>query len=184
MPNPIAEALSLMESWTPQARHNVRDIYLAQYGAAIIPCCIAAYGVVKDSGFRSDLLRFVLRYARDRQEVVAFAIGALNDRSNRVRESACAVLAFSGSEAAVEPLKAIAARGKEPTATHAKNALLAISEKNHNLYYPTHHVWIVTPDDPTQPREESVRDFIEKPYPHLMAEIRRLFGARADHAPN
>lgn len=176
MANPIPELFDLMERSTPRQRDNLRNIYLSQFGAAIIPFCLEAFERSKDASFRNDLVRFVTRYARERDDVIRFAIQALADRSVKVRQSACGVLAFSCSQLAVQPLEELANSAKEPTAGHARNALEAIRYRNHNLFYPG-YTWVVVQDDPSEPRDETVINFIEKPFPSLVPELVRILGS-------
>ncbi|MCA3003222.1 MAG: hypothetical protein ING68_03415 [Rhodocyclaceae bacterium] len=156
MPTVIDETLELIGRCTPVQRWNIRTLYLAQFGDAIVPHCINHFRIQPQAEVRSDLLRFLIRYARDRDDVVALAIMALRDRSRVVRESACAVLAYSFADRAVATLQEIVDSGKQPTATSARNAILAISARNHNLYYPTYEEWFVSEDDPNQPKDEDV----------------------------
>lgn len=176
MPIVIDETLELIGRCTPVQRWNIRELYLAQFGDAIVPHCINHFRIQAQAEVRSDLLRFLIRYSRYRDDVVDVAIMALRDRSKVVRESACAVLAYSFADRTVETLQEIVGSGTQPTATSARNAILAISARNHNLYYPRHDEWFVSEDDPIQPKDEDVAHYIEKHAPALIPDLTRIFG--------
>jgi hypothetical protein len=107
---------------------------------------------------------------------VNLAIVALRDRSKVVRESACAVRAYRVADSAIAPLQEIVAPGKQPTATSARIAILAISAKNHNLYCPRYDEWIVAKDDPSQPKDEDIAYYFENRAPALIPDLTRIFG--------
>jgi hypothetical protein len=172
----IDETLKLIAQCSPVQRWTIRTLYLAQFGDAIVPHCIEHFHIQTQADVRSDLLRFIIRYGRHRNDVVDLAIVALRDRSKVVRESACAVLAYSFADRAIATLQEIVTSGKQPTATSAGNAILAISGRNHNLYYPAYDVWAISEDDPNQPKDEDVAYYIEKHAPVLVPELRRIYG--------
>lgn len=166
-----------MDHCSPVQRQNIRHIYLAQFGEEIISHCITHYRESPKAEIRRDLLRFVLRYARHRSDVIDFALCALDDKSSTVRESACAVLAYGFADRGIPKLQALADAGKQPTARSAENAILAIRTRNHNLYYPDYHGWLVSQDDPDEPKDDSVVNYIEKFAPALVPGLENIYGS-------
>jgi len=83
----IAKVLDAIENVSSLKRNNVRDIYLAQFGSDIIPHCVAKYQDSPAADYRADLVRFVLRYAREDNRSVQFTTNALSDRSWKVRHT-------------------------------------------------------------------------------------------------
>jgi len=104
-------------------------------------------------------------------------MAALKDRSKVVRRSACAILAYSLDERCLGVLATLVASSGEPTASDARNAMNAIQRKNHNLYYPDHDAWLVTQDDPEEPKDESVDYYIRKCNSGLAEPLTRILGS-------
>ena len=98
----INRILDLIESTTPAKRSAIREIYLAQFGAELIPCCAAKYLQQPAADYRADLVRFVLRYARADDRALRLARSALQDRSRTVRHNGCALFAYSLKRSALE----------------------------------------------------------------------------------
>ena len=172
----IDQVLDLMETTTPVKRENVRYIYLAQFGAGIIPHCIERYASASRADMRADMVRFLIKYARRHDECMAFAVGALSDRSRKVRHSACALLAYSLNNRALPALRRLLASPCAKTAEDARRAVESIVSGNHNRYYPNHSSWAVMPDDPAQPSRESVDRYIVRLAPELVPGLERIFG--------
>ena len=176
MPHVIERLLDLMASTTTQKCSNLRYIYLAQFGADIIPFCAQRYSESSDAGFRGALMRFVIQYSRTDDRAVSLAISALSDRSQKVRHSACAVLAYSLKHAVIPPLEVLLTRPCSKTADDARRAIDCIKSGNHNRFYPVHDSWVVMPDDPVQPKRKSVDDYIVRLGPELIPQLEKIYG--------
>ncbi len=172
----IDQVLDLIESTSEMKRSNLRQIYLSQFGPSIIPFCIARFSRTSRAPIRSDLLRFLIRYAKTSDEVCDFGIRALNDRSKVVRESACALLAYSGKRRALEPLRDLSLKSKQGKDDPALRAIDAIEHSDHNRFYPRYDRWIVSQDNPDYPRREDVDFYFARAAPELMPRLREIFG--------
>ena len=172
----IERVLDLMETTTPVKRENVRYIYLAQFGADIIPHCIERFARASQASIRADLVAFLIQYSRLHDECVTFAVSALSDRSRKVRHNACALLAYSLNNRALPALRPLLTSACAKTADDARRAIECIVSGNHNRYYPNHSSWAVMPDDPTEPNRDSVDRYIVKLAPELVPQLERIFG--------
>ncbi len=172
----IERLLAFMASTSRVNRANLRYIYLAQFGAAIVPYCTNQYRHTRQADYRYDLVRFVLQYAPTCDSAIDFAIQALADRSKKVRQSACAVLAYSLKDEAQPALEVMLASKCKDTAADAARAIQCIEKQNHNLFYPTYTGWGIMPDDPNEPSTESVKRYIVNGAPELVDGLRRIYG--------
>lgn len=168
--------LDLIESTTPAKRSAVREIYLAQFGAELIPCCEAKYLQQPAADYRADLVRFVLRYARADDRALRLARSALQDRSRTVRHNGCALFAYSLKRSALEDLRPLLSHKDSATAGDAQRAIDAVTSGNQNRFYPAYSSWGVPPDDPDQPKRESVDQAIVAGAPELVAALREILG--------
>ena len=171
----IRKVLDALDHSSSLRRTNVRDILLAQFGPDIIPVCMEKFADTP-AEYRADLVRFVLRYAQTDPRAVGFAILALNDRSRMVRHNACAVLAYSLNPAVLEALNPLLNHADESTRDDAARAIAAIKAGNHNKFYPGHSGWGIFPDDPDQPRSDSVEHYITAIAPELVAPLTAILG--------
>lgn len=172
----ISRILDLLESTTTAKRWSVREIYLAQFGTEIIPCCEAKYGQQPAADYRADLVRFVLRYARVDDRALRLARSALQDRSRTVRHQGCAVFAYSLKRSAVGDLQPLLTHKDATTVGDAQRAIDAISAGNQNRFYPAYSSWGVPPDDPDQPKRDSVEQGIVAGAPELVTPLREILG--------
>ncbi len=173
----IEALLDLAEQTTSVKRINIRDIYLAQFGREIIPACVRRFVHSRKADFRADLLGFVLRYGTEDLRVVTMAILALRDPSQKVRQSACRVLAYARHESARVALSETAQGTCVTTADAARRALECLDTGNHNRFFPQYSSWGITVDDPRQPRRDAVDRYVVRQAPELVPAIAAIFGS-------
>ena len=118
----------------------------------------------------------MIRYAKTSDEVCDFGIFVLHDRSKIVRESACALLAYSGKRRALGPLRELSLKFTHGKDDPAPRAIDAIEHSDHNRFYPRYDRWTVSMDNPAYPRREDVDRYFAKGAPELMPRLREIFG--------
>lgn len=143
-----------------------------------MPYCIKHYWLEDRADVRNDLLRFTIQYARKDTKVIEFAKTALNDRSKKVRRTALSIFAYSRDKNQLTFLKSIQLKGNEDDLV---NAMRAIENQNHNLFYPAYNRWVVTANDIKRHlnKEEfksEVNLYIEKYASEVVPELKRILG--------
>jgi len=83
----------LMRKSKSTVRENLKTLYLDRLGEKIIPFCIKHYQEEKQANVRSDLVGFLIQYARKSPEVIDFAKRALNDPSKVVKRRVLPIFA-------------------------------------------------------------------------------------------
>jgi hypothetical protein len=181
-PTQINEFFLLMGKTSSLKRDNIRSIFLDRIGEDIIGYCEKYYRSSSKADFRNDLLRFVIRYARKNRKSTNLAIAGLEDKSKKVRGSAIAILAYSLDKCFIEILKdkKYTFKGNEES---IKNAIHAIENKNHNLFYPAYTKWEVTEDDlegylNKEKHQEDIELYINRYAPELSKPIQEILNVR------
>lgn len=176
----IDKLIALVGGLSPLCRDKVSHVYLSQFGSRIIPFCRKHFHICNNADARVDFLRWVIEYAKNNAEVVAFAIEAIGDRSAKVRRYACLVLACSGDNRAIPILTTAASATNEPTSTDARNAIAAIQSQDWYLFHrsdPSNRTYVLPmPHNPDYPEGANVNHFIEKACPKVVADLERILG--------
>lgn len=180
----IDKIFDLMARSKPTARENIKTLYLDRIGESIIDYCIKYFKNEKNADVRSDYLKFMLEYARTNSRVPEFARMALTDKSGKVRKKALSILAFSLRSEFVDFLKP--QRGKlKGNEEDIENAIAAIRNKNHNLFYPSYDKWTVTHSDEnghlnSAQFNEDVKFYIERHAKEAVPELKNILGSLYD----
>ena len=176
----INKILSLIRISKPTARENIRTLYLDRIGAGIIKYCYEHYLQEKNANVRNDLLRFTIQYARKHNEVIDFAKNALNDRSKKVRRTALSIFAFNRNRDHIEYLNKVREEinGNDED---FKNAINAIENQNHHLFYPKYDRWTITTSDTKHHLNKvefknDVELYIEKYAKDAVPELKKILG--------
>lgn len=93
----------------------------------LIPRLIAAYERIKSWRGRNVILFELIRFARNRPEVLELALVGLNDPAYFVRMQSCVMLAYSQREDMIPHLKEILSHKDKKTRQYAKAAINAIT---------------------------------------------------------
>ena len=166
----------------PTARQNIRTLYLDRIGENIVQYCIKYYSLESSADVRNDLLRFTIQYARKSKEVIDFAKTALMDKSKKVRRTGLSIFAFAGDKNHLDYLnsKKGLLQGNEED---LQNAIYAIKEQNHHLFYPKYDKWMITTSDTKRHlnKEEFKKDvelYIEKFAKEAVPGLRKILGCK------
>jgi len=129
-----------------------------KYGLdALVPHYIEAFPRIKSWIGRKYIIFWIRRYARKNPDVVILAKAALNDKSWKVRQDACAALAYALDSSALPSLRKLLTHSNETTREDAAAAIDAIESKNHHFFYDRKHAgnifWDVDPEDKEQNRK-------------------------------
>ena len=108
-------------------------------GAEIVPYFIEAYPNAPRWQQRASFLYRSIRYARESEDAVNFAIQALQDRAKEVRYRACMLLACSLERRSLPFLHEAAKHKDEQTRADAEAAIDAIENENHNYFVDRDH---------------------------------------------
>jgi hypothetical protein len=103
-------------------------------GVAAVPQLVEAYHRARTWEDRAAALMCVTRYARESEPAFQLGLGALGDRSKRVRYRACALLAYSLRRDAVARLEPLLDHPDCDTREDALAAVAAICARNHHLF--------------------------------------------------
>lgn len=124
---------------------------LRPLGAEVVPYLHAAYSGFRLGEGRVALVYHALRYARVSEDAFQLGLTGLGDRSKVVRYRACALLAYSLREDAIEPLRRMRDDPDWQVRQSCRAAEFAILEKNHHLFVDRRGegrtAWQVNPED-------------------------------------
>lgn len=146
----IESLVALYEKRPASAVGQAEFLLFQEYGLEpLIPLLIGTFPQVRSGYGRHSILFGLLRFSRQRQDVVDLAIGALRDRAYLVRTEACAALAYSLRCDAIQHLSSLQHHKDPKTRADAAAAVDAINHKNHHYYVDRAHTgstfWEVTP---------------------------------------
>jgi hypothetical protein len=100
----------------------------------LIPLLVQIYPKIRRSQGRIAILFWLPSYARQRDDVVALALSALDDHAYLVRSNACGILAYSLRDDAVLALGTLLTHKHLETRADAAAAIDAINAKNHHYF--------------------------------------------------
>jgi len=177
-PQKIHALFQLMASVSDQNRDTIRTLYLDSIGADIIPYCQKYYAESKLAPFRSDMVKFVIRYARVQEQAIILAKAAMADRSKLVKKMSCKVLAYSLCKEHIPMLRSWAATSDEDTRIHATKAILVLETGDINKFVqPSHDQWHVSLDSAKPPSRADIDYYIVKYAPKLVQPIGEILGS-------
>jgi hypothetical protein len=177
----IDKVFELMSKSKPTARENIKTLYLERLGESIIDYCLRHFKEEENADVRSDYLGFMLQYSKTEGRVTEFAKIALTDKSKKVRKKALSILAFSLKADLLDFLGSQRGilKGNEED---IENAIIAIKNQNHNLFYPACDRWTITPADKNRHFNkaqfaEDVKLYIEKYAKETVSELKNILGS-------
>lgn len=142
----VARLNSKREPERDQAWSELRPL-----GADVIPYLRAAYPDFTHGEGRVRLVYHALPYARVSEDAFQLGLAGLGDRSKVVRYRACALLAYSLRNDAIEPLRRLRGDPDWEVRQSCRAAEFAILEKNHHLFFDRRGdgrtAWQVNPED-------------------------------------
>lgn len=146
----IKELISKMDT-TKSLEAESAWLELRPLGESVVKYLAEAYPKMKKWQGRVSCVFHCIRYARSNQVAYDLGIAALQDRATLVRYRACGLLAYSLREDAIPHLKKLATHTDAQTASDARAAIDAITNKNHHYFVDRHHsgstFWEVNPED-------------------------------------
>lgn len=150
---PVADILSRLDA--EKGSETVREA-LVPHGADALKTMLATMPALRSWQARNAVVYTAIKFAR--QSRVSLEIGrlGLQDKSKRVRQTACALAAFSLNREMLGALSDCAKASDPETAEDARAATHAIEQNNHHLFMDRlgtgrvqWHVWGSGVDDPT-----------------------------------
>lgn len=128
---PVADILSRLDA--EKGSETVREA-LVRHGADALETMLATLPSLRSWQARNAVVYTAIKFAR--QSRVSLEIGrlGLQDKSKRVRQTACALAAFSLNREMLCPLSECAKTSDPETAEDARAAIHAIEKNNHNLF--------------------------------------------------
>lgn len=108
-------------------------------GVDLVPALAEAFPLIRKSGGRSSIMRYVGRFSRENEIAFKMGIVAASDRAYVVRHYGCATLAYSLRADALPTLKSLLQHEDNRTKEDAKAAIDAIRRQNHNFFRDRQH---------------------------------------------
>ncbi|MEM7173615.1 MAG: hypothetical protein AAF530_25875 [Pseudomonadota bacterium] len=108
--------------------------HLVDHGAQALPEMIDHFPKLKTWRARNAIVYTAIKFARRSENAKKLCSLGLQDKSKRVRQTACALAAFSLDRDFLPELEAFAGRSDPETTEDAFAAINAIQKQNHHLF--------------------------------------------------
>ena len=161
------EIMSAVEALDTRSGTAIEHQWLAirEHGIALMPYFKMAYPQMQNASGRRALVFYATQYARKSDDAFQLGLSALQDRSGKVRDRACGLLAYSLRQDALPPLAVAMNDERAEVRAAAQAAINAIRAQNHHLFADRSGsgsvFWVVNSEDRTQQTvKDRLRNFL------------------------
>jgi hypothetical protein len=150
------EIMSAVEALDTKSGSAIERQWLAiqEHGIELMPYFKLAYPQMQNASGRRAVVFYATRYARKSEDAFQLGLIALQDRSGKVRDRACGLLAYSLRQDALPPLAAAVNDERAEVCAAAQAAMNAIRAQNHHLFADRSGsgsvFWVVNSEDRAQ----------------------------------